>query len=111
MNERMGLVSIPIEIDEFEKFSWRNAQPHRVKVLEDWWELPPPDTQDRVREFLEFASRRYHIMQSEETSERRHKAVNQRAKRDRRCQWVRSNRWLYRTRLNSRLVTKITSGC
>jgi hypothetical protein len=83
MNERTGLVSVPIEIDEFEKFSWRNAQPYRVKVLEDWWGLPPPDAQDRVREFLEFASRRYHTMQSEEITERRQNSVNQRAKRDR----------------------------
>jgi hypothetical protein len=59
MHERTGLVSIPVEMEKFEKFSWRKAEARWVRVLNDWWVPPPDDAEDRVREFLQFALRSY----------------------------------------------------
>ncbi len=35
LNERTGRVSVPMEMDAFEQFSWRDAEVHRVQVLDD----------------------------------------------------------------------------
>ncbi|MCZ6678033.1 MAG: hypothetical protein O7E52_12360 [Candidatus Poribacteria bacterium] len=74
MNERTGLVSVPIEMEKFEKFSWRDAEARRVQVLEEWWKPTPEDAQDRMREFVAFISRNYHILQKAEATEQREKA-------------------------------------
>ena len=73
MNERTGLVSVPISIDEFERFSWQNAETFRVDALEDWWRTPPEDAQERMQKLLDFTARSYHVMQEEEAAERRQK--------------------------------------
>ena len=87
LNERTGRVSVPIEMDAFEQFSWRDAEARRVQVLDDWWRPPPEDAPDRMREFLDFTSRRYHIMLKEEVAERREQA-RKRAEREARKRGV-----------------------
>lgn len=59
MHERTELVSVLVEMKEFDKFSWRKAAARWVRVLNDWWVAPPADAVDRVREFLQFALHSY----------------------------------------------------
>ena len=73
MNERTGLVSVPISIDEFERFSWHKAETFRVDVLEDWWRTPPEDAQERMQKLLDFTARSHHVLREEEAAERRQK--------------------------------------
>jgi hypothetical protein len=54
LNENTGLASIPIGIDDFDRFSWQSAYPDSVVVLEDWWDIPN-DAQDRTESLIEFA--------------------------------------------------------
>jgi len=54
LNENTGLASIPIGIDDFDRFSWQSAYPDSVVVLEDWWDIPD-DAQERTESLIEFA--------------------------------------------------------
>ena len=67
LNERTGLVSLPIMMDEFEQFSWQKARVENVQtVLEDWFEPPPEDAPERVRALVKFAEQQYHIFRQQE---------------------------------------------
>lgn len=62
LNEQTGLVSMPIAMDQFESFSWRDADPYRVKIVPDWWGAAPFDAQDRIRALLDFFSKSHYAM-------------------------------------------------
>ena len=53
LNENTGLASVPIEIDEYDRFSWQSAYPESVIVLEDWWNIPE-DASERTEQLIEF---------------------------------------------------------
>ena len=54
LNENTGLASVPIEIDDFDRFSWQSAYPESVVVSEDWWNIPD-DAQERTESLIDFA--------------------------------------------------------
>jgi len=53
LNENTGLASVPIEIEEYDRFSWQSAYPESVIVLENWWNVPD-DAQKRTTSLIEF---------------------------------------------------------
>ena len=55
INEKTGLVSLPIRLEEFDNFFWQEAKLEEVKVIDDWWGLVPADAQERMSKFLKFA--------------------------------------------------------
>jgi hypothetical protein len=55
INEKTGLVSLPIKLEEFDYFSWQEARLEEVKVVDNWWGKVPADAQERMGEFLKFA--------------------------------------------------------
>ncbi|MFQ6043479.1 MAG: hypothetical protein ACE5PV_21705, partial [Candidatus Poribacteria bacterium] len=61
INEKTGLVSLPIRLEEFDNFSWQEAKLENVKVIDDWWGMVPADTQERMSEFLQFALHKKHF--------------------------------------------------
>ena len=54
INENTGLVSVPIRIEDFDRFSWEIARPESVVVIEDWWSIPE-DASERTEKFIEMA--------------------------------------------------------
>jgi len=57
INEKTGLVSLPIRLEEFDNFFWQEAKIEEVKVIDDWWGMVPADAQERMSKFLQFALR------------------------------------------------------
>jgi hypothetical protein len=55
INEKTGLVSLPVRLEEFDNFFWQDAKLEEVKVIDDWWGTAPADAQERMSEFLKFA--------------------------------------------------------
>ncbi|MBM3234997.1 hypothetical protein FJZ31_01730 [Candidatus Poribacteria bacterium] len=55
INEKTGLVSLPVRLEEFDNFFWQEAKLEEVKVIDDWWGMVPADAQERMSEFLKFA--------------------------------------------------------
>jgi len=51
LNEKYGLVSVPIPIEQYDSFSPRLAQPDNVAVNLDWWQIPD-DATERTKELL-----------------------------------------------------------
>ena len=54
LNENTGLVSIPMRIEDYERFSWEMARPENVVVMEDWWSIPE-DAPERTEALIEMA--------------------------------------------------------
>jgi len=61
INEKTGLVSLPIRLEEFNNFFWQAARLEEVKVVDDWWGIVPADVQERMSEFLQFALHKKHF--------------------------------------------------
>lgn len=40
LNEQHGMVSVPIPIEQYDSFSPRLAQPDKVAVNLNWWQIP-----------------------------------------------------------------------
>ena len=54
LNENTGLVSIPIRVEDYDRFSWDMARPENVMVIEDWWSIPE-DASERTEALIEMA--------------------------------------------------------
>ena len=61
INEKTGLVSLPVRLEEFNNFFWQEARLEEVKVVDDWWGMVPADAQERMGEFLKFALHQKHF--------------------------------------------------
>lgn len=57
LNENTGMVSLPIRVEDYDRFSWKMAQPDLVEVIEDWWFLPdiPEDAPERTEALIQMA--------------------------------------------------------
>ena len=40
LNENTGLVSVPMKIEDFDRFSWEMARPEAIEVINNWWTVP-----------------------------------------------------------------------
>ncbi len=60
-NENTGLVSVPIRVEDYDRFSWEMAQPENVVVMEDWWSIPE-DASERTEALIEMAFSRKTVM-------------------------------------------------
>ena len=72
INEKTGLVSLPIRLEEFDNFFWQEARLEEVKVVDDWWGMVPADAQERMSEFLKFA-----LHQKQFTAKKKREAAKQ----------------------------------
>lgn len=52
LNENTGLVSAPITIEDYDRFSWEMARPDTVAVMEDWWSVPE-DAPERAQALID----------------------------------------------------------
>ncbi len=57
INENTGLVSMPIFMEDFDNFSWRDAKPENVEILEGWWKYAPTDAQEQMAKLLDFLTK------------------------------------------------------
>ena len=57
LNENTGMVSLPIRVEDYDRFSWKMAHPDSVEVMEDWWFLPdiPEDAPERTEALIQMA--------------------------------------------------------
>ncbi len=57
LNENTGMVSLPIRVEDYDRFSWKMAHPDSVEVIEDWWFLPdiPEDAPERTEALIQMA--------------------------------------------------------
>lgn len=53
LNENTGLASIPIRIEDFDRFSWQDAYPEQVSVIDDWWEISD-DASEKTEALISF---------------------------------------------------------
>ena len=56
LNENTGLVSLPIRVEEYDRFSWEMARPERAEVMKDWWGSISEDAPERTEALIEMAS-------------------------------------------------------
>ena len=77
INEKTGLVSLPVKLDEFDYFSWQEARIEEVKVVNNWWGRVPADAQERISEFLQFAlqKKQFTVKQRREAAKQFRKAA------------------------------------
>ena len=67
LNENTGLVSLPMKIEDFDRFSWEMARPETAKIMEDWWTPVSEDASERTKALIEmaFGKRKIHVVASE----------------------------------------------
>lgn len=61
LNENTGLVSVPMKMESFDRFSWEMARPERVDIIEDWWNIPE-DAPERTEALIDLVlgKRKFH---------------------------------------------------
>jgi len=55
LNENTGLVSLPMRVEDFDRFSWESARPESVEIVEDWWTPVAEDAPERTAALIEMA--------------------------------------------------------
>ncbi|MBD3182158.1 hypothetical protein GF312_07695 [Candidatus Poribacteria bacterium] len=61
LNESTGLVSLPLDIEQYSRFSWEMARPEFAQVKDNWWPVYD-DSCDGMRELIEIViGQRKHI--------------------------------------------------
>jgi hypothetical protein len=55
LNEYTGLVSVPIRVEDYDRFSWEMARPEGVVVMADWWDHIPEDASERTETLIKMA--------------------------------------------------------
>jgi len=55
INENTGLVSLPMTIDDFYRFSWEMARPETAEIMEHWWGDVPEDAPEQTESLIEMA--------------------------------------------------------
>lgn len=53
INENTGLVSLPFDVNDFDKFDPVMARPERVMPLQGWWNIPK-DASERMSDFIQY---------------------------------------------------------
>lgn len=56
INENTGLVSLPFNVDDYDRFDPSQARPEKVKPLSDWWKIPQ-DSPQRMKDFIRYVMR------------------------------------------------------
>jgi hypothetical protein len=56
INENTGLVSLPFDISDYDRFDPAQAKPERVKPLPGWWSIPR-DAPQRMQDFMKYVMR------------------------------------------------------
>ena len=56
VNENTGLVSLPLNMSDYDHFDLAQAQPKNVRPLPGWWS-PPKDTPQRMQDFIKYVMR------------------------------------------------------
>ena len=74
LNENTGLVSVPIDVEDYDRFSWKHADPETVEVIEDWWNIPD-DAPERTESLID-------MVISQRTSIALRSDINTKIKRD-----------------------------
>lgn len=55
LNENTGLVSLPMQYEDYERFAWEMARPETAVVMDDWWGNIPEDAPERTAALIEMA--------------------------------------------------------
>jgi hypothetical protein len=63
VNENTGLVSLPFNVNDYDRFDPTQAQPKWVKPLRGWWSLPK-DASRRMMDFIEYVMRGQIVLSS-----------------------------------------------
>ena len=56
VNENTGLVSLPIRVEDYDRFDPSQAKPDRVNPLSGWWSMPK-DAPQRMQDFIKYVMR------------------------------------------------------
>jgi hypothetical protein len=56
INENTGLVSLPFNVNDYEKFDPIQARPDKVVPLQGWWSIPK-DASERMQDFIQYITR------------------------------------------------------
>ena len=56
INENTGLVSLPFQVSDYDRFDPAQAQPDKVKPLPRWWSIPR-DASQRMQDFIKYVMR------------------------------------------------------